>query len=65
MFFETLVVCGFLGLNILMYTKNYMFGLVVWLSYWPRVDKRHMKFVVSLSLNAAQGSHCAAPMGRG
>ena len=40
------------------------FGLV-WLTYWSRVDKRHMKFVVSLPLNAAQGSHSAAPMGRG
>ena len=37
---------------------------LVWLTYWSRVDKRRMKFVVSLPLNAAQGSHSAAPMGK-
>ena len=38
---------------------------LVWLTYLSYVDKRHTKFVVSLPLNAAQGSHSAAPMGRG
>ena len=42
----------------------FWFGLV-WLTYLSYVDKRHTKFVVSLPLNAAQGSHSAAPMGRG
>ena len=36
-----------------------------WLTYWSHVDKRHIKFMVSLPLNVAQGSHSAAPMGRG
>ena len=29
------------------------------------LDKMQLKFVVSLPLNAAQGSHSAAPIGRG
>ena len=37
---------------------------LVWLTYWSCVDKQHTKFVVSLPLNAAQGSDSAAPMGR-
>ena len=36
---------------------NYLWFGMVWLIYWSRVDKRHMKFVVSIPLNAAQGSH--------
>ena len=39
-----------------------LFGLVL---VWLYVDKQHTKFAVSLPLNAAQGSHSAAPMGRG
>ena len=44
---------------------NYLWFGMVWLIYWSRVDKRHMKFVVSIPLHAAQGSHSEAPMGRG
>ena len=38
-------------------------GILV--SQVPISDKRHMKFVVSLPLDAAQGNHSATPMGRG
>ena len=31
---------------------------------WSYADKRHMKFVVSLSLNAAQGSQRTVPLQR-
>ena len=39
--------------------------LLVRTTYWSYVDKRHTKFVVSLPLNATQGSRRAVPTGRG
>ena len=51
-------------------TMDYQFELLKYLMNFnckyviSHVDEQHMKFVVSLPLNTAQGSRSAAPMGR-
>ena len=46
---------------------NIVYCIVYCIVYTLRscVDERHMKFVVSLPLNTAQGSRSAGPVGRG